>query len=366
MLESCTKDSGLYLYFRIRHSLTHLRPVILSADWSISRLQSWTCSSLPTVAEFVKLTQSIVIEIQRQSADLYKVQLCNRQFFFVASTAVYVVKVYECHPLGYTILLILWRSNFAIYVIGLHVMAKRKRWENLWNYLSGNTGIYWAKLCIYVHFCMTIWWLVSTEKWSHLIVLVIASVVQEIKEKSLVSKSSEKKWTQTPTDSSSVNWQVYGGLTCTINDAFIYCCLVRLGELIRLAVLQYIYSDHSPLCVHIILIQCRSLDIRADQSFPLEQILNSLKHTLLLIIWPDEYPKLQLQYIVNCILLNLLFWELLGKRNTYQMQQTQELPTIIWGMWLHHAKKKEISSLSSQLCDQTGTKVTKYQKLINW
>ena len=55
-------------------------------------------SSLPTVAEFVKLTQSIVIEIQRQSADLYKVQLCNRQFF-VVSTAVYVVKVYECHPL---------------------------------------------------------------------------------------------------------------------------------------------------------------------------------------------------------------------------------------------------------------------------
>ena len=78
---SSSKDSGLYLYFRIRHSLTHLRPVILSADWSISRLQSWTCSSLPTVAEFVKLTQSIVIEIQRQSADLYKVQLCNRQFF---------------------------------------------------------------------------------------------------------------------------------------------------------------------------------------------------------------------------------------------------------------------------------------------
>ena len=96
---SIDKDSGLYLYFRIRHSLTHLRPVILYADWSISRLQSWTCSSLPTVAVFVKLTQSIVIEIQRQSADLYKVQLCNRQFFIV-STAVYVVKVYECHPLG--------------------------------------------------------------------------------------------------------------------------------------------------------------------------------------------------------------------------------------------------------------------------
>ena len=65
----------IYLYFRIR-------PVILSADWSILRLQSWTCSSLPTVAEFEKLTQNIVIEIQRQSADLYKVQLCNRQFFF--------------------------------------------------------------------------------------------------------------------------------------------------------------------------------------------------------------------------------------------------------------------------------------------
>ena len=76
-------DQGfwIYLYFRIRHSFAHLRPVILSADWSISRLQSLTCSSLPTVAEFVKLTQSIVIEIQRQSADLYKVQLCNRQFF---------------------------------------------------------------------------------------------------------------------------------------------------------------------------------------------------------------------------------------------------------------------------------------------
>ena len=67
----------IYLYFRIRHSFVHLRPVILSADWSISRLQSWTCSSLLTVAEFVKLTQSIVIEIQRQSADLYKVHFCG-------------------------------------------------------------------------------------------------------------------------------------------------------------------------------------------------------------------------------------------------------------------------------------------------
>ena len=87
----------IYLYFRIRHSSAHLRPVILSADWSISWLQSWTLS-LPTVAEFVKLTQSIVVEAQRQSADLYKVQLCNRQFF-VVSTAIYMVKVYECHPL---------------------------------------------------------------------------------------------------------------------------------------------------------------------------------------------------------------------------------------------------------------------------
>ena len=67
----------IYLYFRIRHSFAHLRPVILSADLSISRLQSWTCSSLPTVAVFVKLTQSIVIEIQRQSADLYKVRFCG-------------------------------------------------------------------------------------------------------------------------------------------------------------------------------------------------------------------------------------------------------------------------------------------------
>ena len=67
----------IYLYFRIRHSFAHLRPVILSADWSISRLQSWTCSSLPTVAEFVKLAQSIVIEIQRQSTDLYKVHFCE-------------------------------------------------------------------------------------------------------------------------------------------------------------------------------------------------------------------------------------------------------------------------------------------------
>ena len=91
----------ILIYFRIRHSFAHLRPVILSADWSISRLQSWTCSSLPAFAEFVKLTQSIVIEIQRQSADLYKVQLCNRQFS-VVSTAIYVVKVYECHPLDST------------------------------------------------------------------------------------------------------------------------------------------------------------------------------------------------------------------------------------------------------------------------
>ena len=71
------------IYFRIRNSFAHLRPVILSADWSIRGLQSWTCSRLPTVAEFVTLTQSIVIDIQRQSADLYKVQLCNERHFSI-------------------------------------------------------------------------------------------------------------------------------------------------------------------------------------------------------------------------------------------------------------------------------------------
>ena len=73
----------ILIYFRIRHSFAHLRPVILSADWSIRGLQSWACSRLPTVAEFVKLTQSIVVDIQRQSADLYKVQLCNRRHFSI-------------------------------------------------------------------------------------------------------------------------------------------------------------------------------------------------------------------------------------------------------------------------------------------
>ena len=124
----------IYLYFRIRHSFAHLRPVILSADWSISRLQSWTCSRLPTVAEFVKLTQSIVIEIQRQSADLYKVQLCNRQFF-VVSTAIYVVKVYECHPLDYTPIAFDERVTFGFNAPGhclvsvrlLHCMRVRLR-----------------------------------------------------------------------------------------------------------------------------------------------------------------------------------------------------------------------------------------------
>ena len=99
----CMLYQRFWIYTRIRDSFEHLRPVILSADWSIRRLQSWTCSSLPTVAEFVKLTQSIAIEIQRQPADLYKVQLCNRQFF-VGVPAIYVVKVwvspawlYLCH-----------------------------------------------------------------------------------------------------------------------------------------------------------------------------------------------------------------------------------------------------------------------------
>ena len=89
-------------------------PVILSADWSISRMQSWTCASLPAVAEFVKLTQGIVIEIQRQSADLYRVQLCNRQFF-VVSTAIYVVKVYECHPLDTMLMDVLQLTTYHGY-----------------------------------------------------------------------------------------------------------------------------------------------------------------------------------------------------------------------------------------------------------
>ena len=77
-------QQGFWIYFiyvRLRHSFAYLRSVILSVDWSTRRLQSWTCSSLPTVAELLKLTQSIVIEIQRQFADLYKVQLCIRRFF---------------------------------------------------------------------------------------------------------------------------------------------------------------------------------------------------------------------------------------------------------------------------------------------
>ena len=47
----------------------------MSADWSIRGLQSWTCSRLPTVAEFVKLTQSIVIEIQ------HSLQICTKSNF---------------------------------------------------------------------------------------------------------------------------------------------------------------------------------------------------------------------------------------------------------------------------------------------
>ena len=73
----------MLIYFRIRHSFAHLRPVILSADWSIRGTQSWTCSRLPAVAEFVKLMQSIVLDNQRQSVDLHKVQLCNRRHFSI-------------------------------------------------------------------------------------------------------------------------------------------------------------------------------------------------------------------------------------------------------------------------------------------
>ena len=60
----------ILIYFRIRHSFAHLRPVILSADWSISRLQSWTCSSLPdcrwickTYAEFCHRNSATVLRL---------------------------------------------------------------------------------------------------------------------------------------------------------------------------------------------------------------------------------------------------------------------------------------------------------------
>ena len=138
--------------------------MILSADWSISRLLSWTCSSLPTIAEFVKLTQSIVIEIQRQSADLYKTQLCNRQFF-VVSTAIYVVKVYECHPLGCSSIEFGGTRNYKkmfcceissnrtkqtpmtndsqLYVIALGLTSKMH--SSLWNWLRPTGRISWFK-----------------------------------------------------------------------------------------------------------------------------------------------------------------------------------------------------------------------------
>ena len=135
----------IYLYFRIRHSFAHLRPVILSADWSIRRLQSWTCSSLPTVAEFVKLTQSIVIEIQRQFADLYKVQLCNRQFF-VGVPAIYVVKVYECHPLG-TVFALAFFFEFSERTNWHPVSNTQRILEELWQYTDSNV-LKWESLYI--------------------------------------------------------------------------------------------------------------------------------------------------------------------------------------------------------------------------
>ena len=125
LVYTSTRILDILIYFRIRHSFAHLRPMILSADWSISRLQSWTCSSLPAVAEFVKLTQSvgapqsIVIEMQWQSADLYKVQLCNRQFF-VVSTTIYVVKVYECHRLLF--------ARFWIRILKEYDMIYKRVW----------------------------------------------------------------------------------------------------------------------------------------------------------------------------------------------------------------------------------------------
>ena len=60
------------------------RPLISSTDWSTCSLQDWTCRSLPTVAEFLKLTHCF-----RNSAtfpDLYnrpnKIQSSIRQQFF--------------------------------------------------------------------------------------------------------------------------------------------------------------------------------------------------------------------------------------------------------------------------------------------
>ena len=55
--------------------------------------------------------QSIVIEIQRQSTDLYKVQLYNQQFV-VGAPAIYVVKVYECHLIDWALLLAKQGMNY--------------------------------------------------------------------------------------------------------------------------------------------------------------------------------------------------------------------------------------------------------------
>ena len=90
MQKSSAKDFGLY--YMIGLSFAHLRPVISSADWSTSRIQDWTCTSLknslPIVAEFLKLTSSIIVIDFSDSLQTctYKVQSCNQHLFCECSS----------------------------------------------------------------------------------------------------------------------------------------------------------------------------------------------------------------------------------------------------------------------------------------
>ena len=100
----------IYLYFRIRHSFAHLRPVILSADWSMRTWGRWYCLQIGQSADCkVGLVQSSDCRwicknyaeyCYRNSATVRR--LVQSPTFAIDNflcTAIYVVKVYECHPL---------------------------------------------------------------------------------------------------------------------------------------------------------------------------------------------------------------------------------------------------------------------------
>ena len=132
--------------------------MILSADWSISRLQSWTCSSLPacrwickTYTEYYYRNSAIVRRLV-QSPTLQSTIFCGVHSDLRG-------KGIRVSPAWYNLMLIKWSSQFSstlcqlswnLYALFMLHKMKLINWMNQNYVLNECDPLFWKRLFLYL------------------------------------------------------------------------------------------------------------------------------------------------------------------------------------------------------------------------